>query len=343
LLALTKRLLFMTAMAVAHPAAALTIVPQFDNSISGAGNAVQLEGAINAAIGTIDGLYTNSGSVGIVFTQATGGFLGQSSTVDYSMNYGTYAAVLTTVSQIEPTNTILATALANLSAGNKTGADGSVVLTSADGRVGLGLSDFSGCFNSGGAYVNSCGQAFDGVITLSTSFTFNYGKPAVAGQFNAINTIEHEINEILGGGGQGSVLNRIAQCQSNPSDAGCVANGNYLSDLGVLDPYRYSAPGTPSFTTSSSATSYLSVDGGVTSIVGFNQSSSGDLADFAGGNTVQAAFTGPGGAAPYDTTAPEFKMLEAIGYNGVINVPEPTSMAVLVSGIVGLGWVRRRQ
>jgi hypothetical protein len=130
------------------------------------------------------------------------------------------------------------------------------------------------------------------------------------------------------------------------SGANCAANGNYLNDLGVLDPYRYLAPEVPSFTTSSSATSYLSVDGGATSIVGFNKSSSGDLADFAGSDTVQAAFTSSGEAAPYDTTTPEFKMLEAIGYNGVSSMtdaPEPASMAMLVSGVVGLRWVRRRR
>lgn len=36
----------------------------------------------DAAIGTIDALYTNSGTVGIVFGQASGSFLGQSETAD---------------------------------------------------------------------------------------------------------------------------------------------------------------------------------------------------------------------------------------------------------------------
>jgi hypothetical protein len=187
------------------------------------------------------------------------------------------------------------------------------------------------------------------VITISSSFTFSYGKTAVAGQYNPINTIEHEINEIPGGGGQGSVLNQIAGSQSNPSSTDRAANSNFLSDRGVLDPYRYSTPGIPSFTRSGGATSYLSIDGGLTSIVGFNHISLGDLAEFSGSNMVQAAFTDPGGAALYDTTTPEFKMLEAIGYDGVsgrsgvTEAPEPASTAVLVSGIVGLRWMRRRQ
>ena len=77
-------------MVAAHPALALTIVPDFDSSITGAANAAQVEGAINSAIGTIDSLYTNPGSVGIVFTQAAGNFLGTSETADYSTSYGAY-------------------------------------------------------------------------------------------------------------------------------------------------------------------------------------------------------------------------------------------------------------
>ena len=37
----------------------------------------------------------------------------------------------------------------------------------------------------------------------------------------------------------------------------------------------------PSFTTSGAATSYLSINGGLTKVVGFNQDSNGDYADFA--------------------------------------------------------------
>jgi hypothetical protein len=327
-------------MAAAHPAAALTIVPDFDSSITGAADASQVEGAIDAAIGTIDSLYSNAGSVGIVFTQASGNFLGESETADYNMNYASYTAALTAVSQNQPANTILATALANLSSGNKPGTGGTMYLTSADGRVALGLAGFSACFNGGGTFVNGCGQAFDGVVTLTTSFALNYGTTPVAGEYSAVNAAEHEINEILGGGGQGSMLNTIADCQSSPTQA-CTANNDYAHDLGVLDLYRYSAPGTPSFTTSGSASSYFSIDGGVTDIVGFNQNSAGDYADYSNPDDVQSAFSTPGGVAPYDSTTPEFPMMEAIGYAGV--VPEPASMAVFAAGLAGLGLVRRRK
>jgi hypothetical protein len=333
----------LAAIEFTHPAGALTITPYFDSSIVGASNQSAVEGAIDSAINTIDGLYSTSGTVSIVFSQADGSYLGQSGTADYNTSYATYIASLKAVSAAEPTNTVLATAVnpANLAVGNQPGANGAVILTSADARVVLG-SSATPCFNSSGTFVAGCNQVYDGTVTLTNnpSYSLNYGTTAVAGAYSMIDTAEHEIDEILGGGGQGSVLNSVAYCAANPTNQTCINNSNYANDVGGLDLYRYSAKGVKSFSTSGSATSYLSVDGGKTSIVCLNQSSTGDYADFCTNTNVQSAFSNAGTVATYNQASPEYAMMEAIGYNGV--VPEPASLAVFVSGLAGLRMVRRR-
>ena len=59
--------------------------------------------------------------------------------------------------------------------------------------------------------------------------------------------------------------------------------------MGVLDLYRYGSPGTPRFSGCNGTSAYLSVDGGSTSIVAFNNNPSADLADFAPNGYVQSA------------------------------------------------------
>lgn len=314
------------APASARYAAAMTIEPYFDSSITGASNAADVEFAINTAINTIDSLYSNPGAIQIVFSQAAGSFVGQSQTADYGTDYTTYTNLLSYVSSLEPTNSVLSTALANLSVGNQPGSVGDVLFTTADAELVLGLGASNGvtaCFNSAGAFVNTCNQDYVGVVTLSTSVPLNYTTSPVAGEYSAIAGAEHEIDEILGGGGQGSILNAIADGMTQ-----------YANDVGVLDLYRYSAPGVPSFTTSGSATAYFSVDGGDTDIVGFNQNNSGDYGDFGPSGYVQSAFGSTGTLPSYTLSSPEVTMMESIGYDAT--VPEPASLSVFASAVFGL-------
>ena len=69
--------------------------------------------------------------------------------------------------------------------------------------------------------------------------------PSSGANYDALRVIEHEIDEVLGVGGAGSLL-------------GTAYTANYS---GILDLYRYSAPGVASYSTASNATAYYSIDG----------------------------------------------------------------------------------
>ena len=76
----------LTIAALAGPAHALLIVPTFDSSLTSQGNAVALEAAINTAVSTIDGLYSNPGTVNILF-RFNSGVLGESITDGQFIDY----------------------------------------------------------------------------------------------------------------------------------------------------------------------------------------------------------------------------------------------------------------
>jgi hypothetical protein len=314
---------------------ALTIDPEFSSSITEAANAASIEGAINTAINTVESLYSNTGTVGIVFTAGAGNFVAQSSTYDYSEPYVEYTSLLGLNSIKNPANTTLSTAIANLGSGNKPGPGGSVLVTSADGRVALGVASDTGHYNSSGTFVNAGGQAYDGVITLNTGLPLNFTTKAVTGEFSAITAFEAQINEILGGGGQGSVLNQI------PAGGSKSAYPN----IGVLDLYRYSAPGVPSFSSANGTYAYFSVDGGVTNIMQFNDNPNDEFGDWVLDtcNIQSAPSASCEGTEPaYTTSSPDFTMMESIGYDPVTATPLPSTWTMLIAGFVCLGFMASR-
>jgi hypothetical protein len=162
--------------------------------------------------------------------------------------------------------------------------------------------------------------------------------------YDAIGGLEHELDEVIGGGGAGSTLNSVTTT---------CGTSFFCPKVGATDLYRYSSNGKPSFTTDPNASAYLSVDGGATKIVSFNQNSGGDFGDFSpacgpgvGGQLIQNAFNCTGQDEPYTTLSPEFQMAQAIGWDGaqpvVKTVAEPNALAILVIALGGIGLARRR-
>ena len=108
-------------------------------------------------------------------------------------------------------------------------------------------------------------EATDGTVLVNTSIT-TPGSPGSSLTYSLLAVVEHETDEVLGIGGSGSTLGGAA----------------FAGALGDLDPFRYSAPGTLSFTTSTTALPYFSINGGVTNLRFFNQAGGGsDYADWA--------------------------------------------------------------
>jgi hypothetical protein len=157
----------------------------------------------------------------------------------------------------------------------------------------------------------------DGTVWLNTSIMNLSRSSTNPSKYDLESVTMHEIDEILG--------------------LGSGLNGAF--DIRPEDLFRYSASGVRSYSTSSSATAYFSIDGGVTSLDRFNQTGfSADYGDWIGTGTpqVQDAFGTPG-AAP-NLGVPELTALDVIGYTEEVG-PEPSTIILFCSG---LGFCVRR-
>ncbi len=316
------------AIGLARPAAAFTIDPTYDSSITSLPNAASVESAFNTVAGDYANAFAGNQVINVgVSWGSVGGSSLPSNAVGASLSnlygYYTYSNIksyLTQAARNAPSNAALATAVAHLPVTAPSGIGQYVVPSSEAKALGLIAPGQAGA----DGYVGFAGSV--------SKYTFNPAGGIAPGTYDFQAVAAHELAEVLG---------RITGLAS--------ATPSYRT---VFDLYRYSATGTLDLGYNDAA--YLSIDGGKTSLGAFNNSSSGgDRSDWLTVSTssdVQDAFVAPGQAL--NLTDADLAALDALGYGGsnlgdanvapttvavrLVEAPEPGSLLLLLTGLMAV-------
>jgi len=299
--------LFLALWSLATPAfAQVNIIPTYDATISANPTVVA---TLNAAIAEYAARFSNNITVRIQFNNTNSG-LGSSLTSFTSFTYTQFRNALIASATTADDASSLAFLPAGANSPVPAGTPGSVAMSLPNARA-LGLLGNS--------------ASSDSTISLNLSL-MNFDRTSInPAKYDLKAVAQHEIDEVLG----------------TVSDVGGTG---FFTRPTPADHTRFASSGVFSFTTSTLATPYFSVDGGVTNLATYNQNGVGDYGDFVIGSPARVQdWAGTPGATP--DLGVELRLLDVVGYN-LVAVPEPATVALF--GVVGVGavgawWARRRQ
>lgn len=290
--------------------AGLTIDATFDASITSNPISAAIQSAIIKAIAVYQTLFSDPITVHILFrfapTDPSGAPLpeGIVSRSDWVFYMEPWSSVIAEI-KADSKSVNDSTAVFNLP---PTSLSADLLPTSANGRA-LGLDTPTAMFSDGHVGV---GGFYDGIVTLNSNRSLRFYRPAVAGSYDAITAIEHEIDEVMG---LGSHLNLPPPFSAN---------------LRPEDLFTWTAPHKRN--TTSVGSRYLSIDPGVTKLVELNQISPEDFGDWQSGSCpnpyplVQDASGCPGQIADVTVSSPEAVSLDIIGYDLDTSNLAPTAL-----------------
>jgi len=301
---ITKYLVSMSLLAAAAmPAHALVINPIFD-----AGYNAEQKATVFSAISFLQSQVSDNVTFAINFKTSSSG-LGSSSQAMYATSYSNVVAALN----------------ADRTSANDYQAMSHVAAGPADAATGKSLVWFTyaQCFAIG---FNCGGQGLSDISVNLGLVDSNRADGIASNEYDMFAVVLHEMDEFLGVGGPGSSV------------------GTGYPYLGIEDLFRYTSTGVRSYTTVGDD-AYFSIDGGATMLARFNQNSGGDYADWwsTGAHTpsAQDAFGTPGVVSNYHLA--ERVALDVVGWNlAAAEVPEPSTIMLMLPVLVGLGLRRRR-
>ena len=273
----------------------MNITARFDASVGSAPSGYAA--AIQSAISYLDQEITNPINVTIAFgwgevngASLARGAVGESSSLGYDFSYSALRSGLAAAA----TSADDFAALGSLPATDPTA--GSKFFVGTPEAQALGLAGAAG--------------GLDGYVGLNSSltYTFDSAHRAVAGAYDAIGALEHEITEVLG---------RVG-------DAGGVGSGG---EFAPLDLFRYASPGVRQF---AAGADYFSIDGH-TLLQPFNDAANGgDVGDWASsvrGDSFGGASPGIEGAV----SAVDLRLMDVLGFTVAGSTPRVLTPPVTIA------------